>query len=455
MTTSFDPTTMATNLATAYTQSAQSLITAQSKAAQATTTGLTKLQSALTAFNTALSGLSSSTGKTLTQYSATASDASVLSATATGKAQATSTPLFVEQLATTHQVAFQDLPAVPAGPGSMSVQLANGSGFNVDLASADSDGDGTLSQSEIARAINTAANGQATAMVVTVGGATQLLLTSGVSGAGGKITLDTTGLSGPLKTALDDTTKRKDLVGAQDAVVWLGAQGSGVRLQQSTNTLTAIEGVTVTLKKAQASGDAPTTLTVSRDDSATAGKLQTFVDAYNTLTKTLGDLTAVGSGTTTTGAFASDAGVRALRDRLSGLLRADYGGSNLRTLGVNIDRYGQLSLDSAKLTKALSAKPTALDDVLGSAALSAPSGLLGAFDKAVDVWTDSGTGQIKSRQATVTAQQKSLTDRQTRLDSQYTQAYNRYLQQFTALQNLQSQLSGTGSLFDSISASAS
>lgn len=455
MTTSFDPTTMATNLATAYTQSAQSLITAQSRAAQATSTGLTKLQSVLSAFNTALSGLSSTTGKALTQYSATASDSSVLTATATGKAQATSTPLFVEQLATTHQVAFQDLPAVPAGPGSMSVQLANGSGFNVDLASADSDGDGTLSQSEIARAINSAANGQATAMVVTVGGATQLLLTSGVSGAGGQITLDTSGLSGPLKTALDDTTKHKQLVAAQDAVVWLGAQGAGVRLQQSTNTLTAIDGVTVTLKKAQASGDAPTTLTVSRDDSATAGKLQTFVDAYNTLSKALSDMTAVGSGTTASGTFASDAGVRALRDRLSGLLRADYGGSNLRTLGINIDRYGQLSLDSAKLTKALTAQPTALDDVLGSAALSAPSGLLGAFDKALDVWTDTGTGQIKSRQATVTAQQKSLSDRQTRLDSQYTQAYNRYLQQFTALQNLQSQLADTGSLFDSISASTS
>lgn len=451
MATTFDPNTTATNLATAYTQQAQALLTAQSKAATATSTGLTQLSSALSAFSSALAALSSSKTTTITQYSATPSDSSVFTATANGKAQTASTPLFVEQLATTNQIAFQDLPAVPAGPGSMSVQLADGGGFNVDLASADTDGDGTLSQAEIARAINTAAAGKATAMVVTVGGATQLVLTSGTSGAGGKLSIDTSGLSGPLKTALDDTSKQKELVGAQDAVVWLGAQGSGVRMEQSSNTFTAIDGVTITLKKAQASGDAPVTLAVARDDSATADKLKSFIDAYNTLEKALDTLTAVGAGTTTAGAFASDAGVRALRDRLSTMLRADYGGSNLRTLGVSIDRYGQMSLDSDKLSKALTANPTALDDVLGNASMSAPAGLLGAFDKVMDSWTDTTSGQIKSRQNSVQTQQKNIATRQTRLDDQYNSAYERYLKQFTALQNLQAQLADTGSLFDSLS----
>lgn len=452
MATSFDPTSTATSLATAYTQPTQTLLDAQTKAAQAASSGLTKLQSALSAFKTAMAALASKTGQTVTQYSATPSDSTVLTATAATGAQPASTPLFVEQLATTHQVAFQDLPAVPAGPGSMSVQLANGTSFNVDLASADGDGDGTLSQTEIARAINTAASGNATAMVVTVGGATQLVLSSGVSGEGGKLTIDTSGLSGPLKTALDDPTKRKELVGAQDAVVWLGAQGSGVRLQQATNTVTAIQGVSITLKKAQAAGESPVTLSVARDDSATSAKLQGFVDAYNTLEKALDDLTVIGKDGAANGAFASDAGVRALRDRIGNLLRNDYGGSNLRTLGVSVGRDGSASLDSAKLTKALAATPDALDTVLGSTALSSPSGLLGAMDKLADSWTNSSSGQIKQRQTSVQAQQKSISDRQFRLDQQYNQAYTRYLQQFTQLQNLQSQLSGTGGLFDAVSA---
>lgn len=446
----FNPTTMATQLATAYTQPTQVLLDAQTKSAQARANGLTKLQSALSAFNAALTGLSSKPGQGVTQYSATPSDAAVLSATATSKAQPASTPLFVEQLATSHQVAFQDLPAVPAGPGSMSVQLANGGGFNVDLASADVDGDGTLSQAEIARAINSAAAGKATAMVVTVGGQTQLVLNAGTSGAGGKITLDTSGLSGPLRTALDDPAKRKELTAAQDAVVWLGAQGSGVRLQQASNTVTAIDGVSITLKKAQASGEAPVSLTVGRDDSATSAKLKTFVDAYNTLEKALDDLTAVGKDGAASAAFASDAGVRALRDRLNSLLRQEFGGASLRSLGVTADRGGALSLDSDKLAKALTANPTALDGLLGNASSSSPAGVLGGLTKLIEPWTNSVTGQIKQRQTSVQAQQKSITARQTRLDSQYTQSYERYLKQFTQLQNLQSQLSDTTGLFGAL-----
>lgn len=448
----FNPTTMATQLATAYTQPTQALLDRQSKVAQSTSTGLSKLQSALSAFKTALAGLSSSASQGVTQYSASASDAAVLSATANSKAQPGSTPLFVEQLATTHQVAYQDLPAVPAGPGSMSVQLANGNNFNVDLASADSDGDGTLSQTEIARAINTSAAGQVTAMVVTVGGQTQLMLSSGTSGAGGKITLNTSGLpAGALRTALEDPTRRKELVAAQDAVVWLGAKDSGVRLQQGSNTLTAIEGVSVTLKKAQAAGEAPVTLTVGRDDSATSAKLQGFVDAYNTLEKALDELTAVGKDGATPGAFASDAGVRALRDRLANLLRQDFGGGNLRTLGVSADRTGALSLDKTKLGKALTKDPALLDTVMGNASLSTPAGLLGGFDKLVEPWTNNVNGQIKQRRGSVETQQKAISNRQARLDVQYSQAYDRYLKQFTQLQNLQSQMGQTGGMFSALS----
>lgn len=453
MATSLDPTTVATQLATAYTMPTQSLIDAQSKTAQSAASGLSALQSALSSFKTALGALSSKPGQGLTQYSATASDSSILTATATNKAQPASTPLFVEQIATTHQVAFQDLPAVPAGPGALTVRLANGGSFNVDLVSADTDGDNTLSQAEIARAINASSSGQATAMIVTVGSQTQLMMTSGVSGAGGEITLDTSALSGPLKTALDDPAKKKVLVGAQDAVVWLGAQGTGVRLQQASNTVTAIDGVTIQLTKAQAAGSSPVTLNVARDDTATTAKLQSFIDAYNKLETTLDSLTKLGANGATPGAFASDAGVRSLKDGLANLLRQSFGGGTLRDLGVTIARDGSLSLSADKLNTALKANPQALDQVLGSASLSASSGALGALSSLSDTWSNPLSGQIQKRQTSVQAQQKALSDRQTRLDNQYSQAYDRYLKQFTVLQQLQSRMSDTGSLFDSLSIS--
>ena len=449
---SFDPTTMATQLATAYTQPTQSLLDTQNKTASATATALTKLKSALSAFNSAMSTLSSKKG--IAQNSAGFANSATGTAVASASALPGSYQIYVEQLASAHQVAYNDLPAVPAwptGPANMTLSLDNGSSFVVDLSGADSDNNGTLSQIEIARAINQAAgnSGLVTAQVVSSGSQTQLTLSSSVSGAGGKINLDTSTLpSGALRTALEDSTKTAELTAAKDAIVWMGPQGTGLKIQQGSNVLTAIPGVTVTLKGL--SSGAPDTLTVSRDDSATSANLKSFVDAYNTLETTLDTLTASSKDGSTAGAFTTDAGVRSLRSQLSNLLRQDVGGLSLRDLGISSDRYGQLSLDSSRLSKTLATQPGAVDTVMGSNSLSASSGLMGSLGTALDRWTNSTTGQIKQRQNSVQSQQKSLTDRQTRLDQQYTQSYNRYLKQFTALQELQSQMSDTTSMLSAL-----
>lgn len=451
---SFDPTTMATQLATAYTQSTQTLLDTQSKTASTTSTGLTKLQSVLSTFNSALSTLTAKKG--LAQNSATFSNTATGTATATASALPGSYQIYVEQLASSHQVAYNDLPAVPAwpsGPVNLTVSLDNGSSFVVDLSSADSDSNGTLSQAEIARAINQSSGNSSlvTAQVVTSGSSTQLQLSSKVSGAGGKITLDTSALpSGALRTALEDTSKQVELSAAKDAIVWMGPQGSGLKIQQGSNELTAIPGVTVTLKGLTTSGTTDT-LTVSRDDSATTTNLKSFIDAYNTLETALDTLTAASKDGSTAGAFATDAGVRSLRNQLSNLLRQDVNGLSLRDLGISADRYGQLSLDSTKLSKTLASNSGAVDQVMGSASSSASSGVMGSMNKLLETWTNSTSGQIKVRQNSVQTQQKAISDRQTRLDNQYTQAYNRYLKQFTALQQLQSQMDETTSMLSSLS----
>jgi flagellar hook-associated protein 2 len=451
---SIDPTTLATNLATAYTQSTRTLLAAQTKTAQATSSALSKLQSALKTFDSALDSLSGKKG--VAALGASFADSAYGSAEARSTAVPGSYPIFVERLASNHQVAFENLPpqdisAWPSGPLNMTVNLANGTNFVVNLANADSDGDKILSQVELARAINQASGngGNVSAQVLTVGGQSQLMLNSGVGGASGKISLDVSGIpAGNLRTALGGTPK--ELVAGQDAVVWLGAQNTGTRIQQGSNQLTAIPGVTVTLKKAQANGDSPLNLTVSKDDSATSANVKTFIDAYNALKKTLDELTAPGKEGSTAAAFASDAGVRALRNRLNSVLRQDFGGSSLRELGITADRSGLLSLDSTKLNKTLASKPTALDAVFGSSLKANAGGLMGAMAGVMDLWTNSTTGQIQQRQTSVQATQKALTARQTRLDAQYDQAYTRYLKQFTALQEVQSRMSETSSLFSAL-----
>ncbi|AKJ30365.1 flagellar filament capping protein FliD [Caldimonas brevitalea] len=452
MLTDFNPTTMATQLATAYTQGLQTQLTTQTKKTDAVAAALTKLQSALRTFNTAASGLSG-TGKSVMQYAASFSTADIGTATASSTAQPGTHSFYVERLATAHQIAYDNLPTVPVAQGGvLGVQLAGGTSFNVNFATADLDADGNLTPAETARAINQAADnkGQVSAMVVTVGATTQLVLSSTATGAANQITLDTSAMpAGALKTTL--AAVPNTLVAAQDAIVWLGAKDTGVKIQQASNTYTSVQGVTMTFKRAMAVGEAPVQLTVTADKTATADKLRGFVDAYNTLQKTLDELTksADAEKGTEAAVFASDSGVRALRNKLNDLIRQDFGGARLLDFGIKSDRNGALSLDTAKLDKTLAAGTLSLDTLFGSASLTARSGLLGALDTHLDLWTDTTSGQIKRRQDSVQTQQKAARQRQAQLDDQYQRSYDRYLLQFSQLQTLMSQMSQTSGLFTS------
>lgn len=451
-----NPSSLATQLATAYIQPSQSLLTTQSKNADAVSSALTKLQSALQAFDSALIGLSGK--KTLLQYSASFSTTGFATATTTAGAQAGTYSLFVEQLATAHQVAFQALPTAPAASaGSLTVSLASGTSFSVDFTGADSDADGTLSQTEIARAINQAPDnkGQVSAMLVSSGGTTQLVLTAASTGAGSQITLDTSAIGDAgLQAALSAGT---DLVAAKDAIVWLGDQNTGLKVQQASNTVTAIPGVSLTLTQAMAPGATPLTLTVASDSSGTAANVRSFVDAYNALNKVLDELTdtsKVKDGGQAA-ALTSDAGVRALRNRLNALIRQDVGGLQVVDFGISADRNGNLTLKESTLQKGLAAHPGGLDTLFGSTSITASSGVLGSLDRYLGLWLNSTSGQIKQRQDSVQRIQKSITTRQARLDDQYSKAYERYLKQFTQLQTLQSQMSDTSTMLAGLSISTS
>jgi flagellar hook-associated protein 2 len=468
-----DPGSTATKLAGAYTAPARSLLATQANAANATSSALTKLQGGLSTFGTTLGTMSGKGG--MAKMAATVSDDTVASATADAGATPASYGVFVEQVASNHQVAITDLPAKQANlAGKITLSLGNGEAFDVLLSSVDVDANGSLSYAEIARAINQA-NGndnKVTAMVVTANGQQQLILNSQVSGKEGQISIDSSiEVDGGLRAAL--SAPPRQMSPARDAVVWLGPQGTGLKIEQSSNTLTAIEGVKLTLKKAQAPGSAPTLLTVSQDGAATKSSVQGFVDSYNALRSSLDALTSVGARAKdappkantadgkpdaddssksggAAGPFATDASVMALKDKLSGLLRQTYSGHSLRELGVSADRYGKLSLDASKLDEAMTRQPRILDDVFGKASLKENTGVLGAFNTVIGQWTDASKGFIKQRQESIQVQQKGIGAQQTKLDARYDQMYERYLKQFSALQDTQRQMSETSNQLGSI-----
>ncbi|GGX81483.1 flagellar filament capping protein FliD [Massilia dura] len=447
----YDPKSTATQLATAYISGRQSILTNQNTVATATEKGLTTLKSAMSAFESAMSSLSLK--KSMVSTSATFSS-TVGTATATSAAVAGTYSFVVQDLATANQAQYSGLSdATPMTEAGKITVTVGDTSFEVDLATANTSGDTELSVKEMAAAINAAAgsNGsKVTASTVSVGGVPTLVMTASDTGAANVVSIDASALPpGALQDALSDTaTNRKELVAAKDAVVFLGGAG-GLEITQASNTFDVIDGVSMTFTKVSTD---PVTLTVATDNSGTAANMQSFVDGWNKLVSTLKTLTDAGDAAsgTSAGVFHADAGIKALQTRMQTVLRQKVDGLSLVNFGISGQRDGTLTLDTARLNKAVALNPETLDKLMGSNSMTTPSGLMGDLDKLTDQWTDTTEGQIGKRRDVNSKLQSTLLDRQSRLDQQYETAYIRYLNQFTTLQTLQAQMESNTSIFDAL-----
>ncbi|NML63324.1 flagellar filament capping protein FliD [Massilia sp. RP-1-19] len=450
---SYDPAATAAALAESYVAARQNVLTTQSQRATAAASALTKLKSAISAYQTSLLSLSST--KTMLTRAATFSNTGLGTATASATAAAGSYSFFVERLATANQVQYSGLADTPAGTGTINVSLGGVAAFSVNLSTADTDANGTMTARELAAAINAApANAsKVSASVVTINGTAELILKSQATGAASAITLTTspdTNAALQAKLAPGNATQ---VVAGQDARVWLGAQGTGTLITQATNTFTNIEGVSMTFTKAQAVGETPVTLTVAADNGTTTANVQKFVDEYNKLKSVVDGMISPGDPDNgkAAGAFADDGGVRVLQGRLISILRqAAPTGETMAAYGIIAARDGSLSLDATRLTKQLAINPNGLDALIGKASGVTPSGIAGNLDTYLKQWSSSVDGQIKQRQEANDRMISTLANRQNQIDKQYDSAYKRYLAQFTALQALQNQMASNTSMFDAL-----
>jgi len=449
----YDPKTTATQLATQFMQGLDDMWTSQNTAATNTASGLTTLGSALSTFQ----GVISSMGikKSVLANTATFSS-NVGTATASATATAGNYQFYVEQIGTAGQVAYNGVQdnTVAAAAGNLAVTLADGSNFTVTLANADKNLDGVLTTKEIATAINVAANNNSrvTASTMTINGQTSLVLTSNLTGATNDVSLDVSGVTDANLANQLGAGNQQRLSTAKDAIIWVGAQGTGTKIQQASNTFNVVDGVSMTFTQAQAAGASPVTMTVANDASGTASNIQSFVDGWNKLLGTLKNLTDHGDAASNKAPaiFASDTGLTALQTNMISLLRTSSGGQSLANYGITLQRDGTLSLDSNRLTKALATNPTGLDSIFGGTTLGNKTGVLGGMDKLMDYWTNSATGQIATRKDSNSKLQTQLTARKSLLDTQYDNAYKRYLAQFTQLQSLQLQMNSTSGIFDAM-----
>jgi len=401
------------------------------------------LSGLVSSFQTAVQGLNAS----LQNYSATASDSSVFSASAASTASAGTYSLSVSKLAQAQNL-------VAAGQASDSSAISSTAStvtFTVGGTSTDVQIAAGATLQDIRTAIN-AANLGVTATIVNDGSGTpyRLALTANATGASNAISSITVQAGGdtsinsllaynPTANPPASVTMTQS-VAAQDAAFTL----NGIAITSASNTVgNAIQGVTITLKNTTAT---PATLTVARDTGAINTAASGFVDAYNALTSQLRSRSAYGSATSAAPALAGDGTVRLMLDQLRGIFTTPASGGTLTYLsqvGITSRTDGSLTLDSSKLNSAMASNFSDVSNLFSSAS---------GFATRLDAWATSvvqAGGLIDTRTKSLNTSIQGYNDQISRLEVRMTTLQKQYTTTYSNLNMLLSNMNATSAYLTS------
>lgn len=318
------------------------------------------LETNLVAFNTYLSDLSSP--DLFGQKTAQSSDENVVTVSATVDAALASYQIESRQLAQSHTLVNNKTY------NSASDTISNGTlTISVGGQSHDITVDNTNNTLEGLQNVINSGDYGITASIINNAGDYQMMFTSKESGASGEISLS--GLT-DFDTAGFTTTAE-----AQDAVMVL----NGLTVTSESNQFdSVIEGVTFNLNSAAAGS--PKTVSVGQNTEQVSDTITSFVDVYNQLHVILDELGNYDKSDLTAAELESEeyqyygdlAGSSLLRsvqnqirDSLVGAIdEIDGAYNNLASIGITLDREGQLELDSSTLNSVLASDMQAISDLL-------------------------------------------------------------------------------------------
>ncbi|YCO01445.1 flagellar filament capping protein FliD [Vibrio sp. VNB-15] len=442
---SLDPITMATQFATLDVQPFQQRYQFQADKYQAQLTALGKVESALRDFRTAVNEMNSSTSSII-KNTATLSQDGYFTANADANAMSGNYQIFVEQVATSHQLSTgmpANLDATTEIPTTGTLEFTiDGETMTLDLSTVDTDGDGKATVTDLVSAINNNAdNPGVNATLVRSNGQTHFMLSSTETGVANTINVNASGTGQAwFEDAFTNTT---EISKPQDAVIWLGAEGTGLQLTNASNTFEGvIDGVDITVTKAQTSGETAVGLGIGADSEGTKEQLNKFVEAYNSLVSTLDEYTQIGGEDKARGVLASDPTLRSIESQLTNLVRGEHGGMRLNEIGITLDRSGKMKVDQDKFTEAQKNNSAGLE-----AMFNGDGALLDSLDDMAEPFLKFSSGTFNSRKDALQANLDRIEDKQTTLGRKYEMSYNRYLSQFTQMNTLMTQMNQTMSMF--------
>ena len=415
------------------------------------------LKGVLSSLQTAASSLVPGTNVSLSEKYLTASasvnDNSIASATATASAVAGVYNLEVSALAKTHRLTSPDslnaagtlaVAASLTAGGSLKIELGSLSASFAYTADASKELNVTIAAGstleQVRDAINTAAtDGRVSATIINGTNGKQLVLSSGKSGTAnamkltGDITLGTGFNFDPTGSASGSGNLSQAAANGGQSATDAAFKLNGIAATSNTNSVSGVlDGVTLTLTK-ETAALTPTVLTVTKNQTtAITSALNAFIKSYNDANKTMSSLGVYNAETKTGSVLTGNSTLRSAQYQVRSLLfNTTQGGTSayqrLSDIGVSVAKDGTLSLDSSKLTVAISAdfsSVTNLVSKVGSAFNTSIDRLISSSGS-VTTATDSTKRQVKD----VTAQYQRVSDRLNGIEA-------RYRAQFTSLDTL-------------------
>ncbi|WCD92848.1 flagellar filament capping protein FliD [Microbacterium sp. nov. GSS16] len=336
----------------------------------------------------------------MTAFTATSS-ANTVKVTAGADATPGAIDIVVDHAAQRHSVVSAPLAAWPDEPPVITLQNSKGERVEVTAAS--------TSMQDVAKAINQAGFG-VRATAVSAGTSAdgtplyRLQLNAAELGAGGTFTVlrgDVASVeAGNAADILADPRAATVSTGADAQVrLWAGTAAEQI-VTSSNGTFTGLlPGVDVTVT---ATSTDPITVTVATDSAAQAKAHEAFVAQIAKMLSGIdkGSTATVPAGageTTTLGVFTGDSTVRALRRGLADAVQYPVDGVSPSTMGISIDRYGVLSFDQERFTKALVENPEQVAATF--------SGLATRVEEVAKSYSDKHDGLLTAR---ITGQQNEV-----------------------------------------------
>jgi len=382
---------------------------------------LNQLNSELSALQTAVQSLKDANGG-LGAVNTSSSNPNIATISAAAGTPTGNHTVVVNNLATTSS--YYSAPVASASTtlanGSFTLQVGSGAPTTITIDSTDNTLAGLASQ------IN-GMNLGVTANVITDASGARLSLVAQNSGTPGDLTIsaDTTGL-GFTKVPGVNASLTVD----------------GVPVSSASNSVSGvIPGVTLNLTGADSGTTVSLGITSNTDSAAQA--INNFVNAYNSLIADLNSQFTYNAATQSSGPLSGDGTARMVEEQILGFAGYSVSGAGniqtLRSLGINMNDDGTLTVDSAALNNALSSDYQDVQNFFQSG-----TGFATYLDGQLSQLTDPTEGafylDLKGAQSTVQSLQDQIDGFETYIatqQQQWTDQYNQInvlLQEFPLLQ---------------------